>query len=68
VFTVSPTSGVEVTTQFLMQASGWIDGDELDYPLSYSFKYQGAYGADIDLVPAWPYHEYYSELPYNSSS
>jgi len=46
---VTPSSGVENETDFLMQADGWKDGDGLDYPLTYAWKYIDVDGNHKDI-------------------
>jgi len=48
-FTVSPTSGTEFTTKFTYLADSYYDGDEEDYPLTYSFGYKSATGTQFRL-------------------
>ena len=46
---VSPTSGIESETDFTMKADGWRDKDELNYPLTYAWKYVDANGEKRDI-------------------
>ena len=46
---VTPNSGIENETAFTMKAEGWHDGDELDYPLTYGWKYIDANGKRRDI-------------------
>jgi len=47
--TVTPNTGVENETDFVMLASGWKDGDGIHYPLTYAWKYIDADGKHKDI-------------------
>ena len=38
-FAASPSTGTELTTEFTLSASGWVDPEGTDYPILYGFKY-----------------------------
>lgn len=67
-YTVTALSGNSTGTSqpnnYNLMASGWVDGDEQDYPIRYSFKYEDVTGSNIDLQEATTISEMQSELPY----
>jgi len=47
--TVSPSTGIELMTEFKMTATGWKDKDELHYPLKYAWRFLNADDEERDL-------------------
>lgn len=67
-FLASPATGTELTTDYTLIASAWIDPEDTDYPLLYGFQHLDASNNPKWMQKPLDKDTYTSTLPYTGSA